>query len=349
MSSIPSNERIIWADVCRILAVFGVIVIHSSGELFYSYGKVSTDYWLSANFWDSLSRVAVPLFVMLSGSLLLKSKKILNFKVHSILKRVGRVFFPLVTWSVVYLLWLRDPSSAPINIFEWIGKFFSEPVMYHLWFVYMVIGLYIIIPILQVIFLSCENDSRLKWYLFSIWFAINSLTIYIPMPFLLHMQIQPLLEYPGYFILGGILGMSSRDILFQYHWGLLFLIGFLLTFFIVWIRTYDSGVPDELGYAYFSPNVLFSSIGAFMCIQRIRIQGVWAKIIHWLSDVSFPIYFVHIMSLEYIRYGLFGIKFSTKDFYPFFSILALAIAVFIVSLMVASVLRVIPGSRRIFG
>ena len=349
MSHALTIDRIIWADACRVLAVFGVIVLHASGEVFYGYGKVSNDYWLSANFWDSLFRVAVPLFAMLSGFLLLKSDQQLTFRLHSVVKRVGRVFIPLLTWSVIYLLWLNHAADSSINLMEWLHKFLAEPVMYHLWFVYMIVGLYILIPILQVIFHAIEADFQLAWYFFGVWFVINSLSIYVDMPFLLHMQINSLLNYPGYFILGGVLGNINKDRFSVSYLFLLWLAAFVLTFVIVWLRTYQSGIPNELGYNYFAPNVLVASIAVFLLVKKIRLQGFMVKIVHYLSDISFPVYLVHIISMEYMKYGVLGIKISTKSFHPLLSIPVMATAVFSLSLVVAFVLRLIPNSRKIFG
>ena len=60
-----------WADACRLIAMFGVILIHTAAPVFYDYRSISLDAFLTANAIDSLARVSVPLFAMLSGALLL--------------------------------------------------------------------------------------------------------------------------------------------------------------------------------------------------------------------------------------------------------------------------------------
>lgn len=64
---IAHEDRKVWADLLRVAAIFGVIVIHACGLTFYKYGNISQSDWLAINLLDSMARCSVPLFVMLSG------------------------------------------------------------------------------------------------------------------------------------------------------------------------------------------------------------------------------------------------------------------------------------------
>ena len=351
MSSVMENKRIFWADACRVLAILGVILIHSSGATFYSYGKIPIGHWLSANFIDSLARVGVPLFVMISGALLLKTAHSPTISFISIGRRIVKVLLPLIAWSMFYLWWVYfNTPSAIISPLEWLRQFLSHPVMYHLWFVYVIIGLYILLPIFQVLFKACESEPRFAGYFFAVWMVINSLSIYIPMPFIVSMQITMLFGYGGYFLLGGVLKSPNWDHVSFFKWGMLYLTGVIFTFLITWMRTRSSGVPDELGYSYFSPNVLIASVGAFMMVRKIHVPKGWeVQIVQRISDACFFIYFVHILVMEFLRHGTFGVKISTNDVHPILSIPILALATFVLSLALAVLVRLIPGSRRVFG
>ncbi|MBY0579457.1 MAG: acyltransferase family protein [Burkholderiales bacterium] len=351
MPRVITNKRIFWADACRVLAIFGVVLIHSCGAVFYNYGKIPNDYWLSANLLDSLVRVAVPLFVMISGSLLLKSADIPSVSLMNISRRIGKVLLPLIVWSMFYLWWVdHNTPGKIINPVEWLQKFLSQPVMYHLWFVHMIVGLYILLPVWQVIFKACEANAYFQWYFLVVWLVINSISVYIPMPFLVPMQMTMIFGYGGYFILGGMLNATRWINVGLLKWAMFYLTGVLATFLITWMRTSSSGVPDELAYSYFSPNVLLASIAAFMMIRKIRTPNGWGvRIVQWASDACFFVYFIHILVLEFLRYGTFGVKISTSDIHPGLSIPLLAIATFVFSMAVAGLVRLIPGSRRIFG
>lgn len=351
MSNSAVSNRMYWADACSVVAIFCVVLIHSSSEVFYSYGKISNGYWLSANILDSLARVAVPLFVMISGALLMKSGDMssINFKIIG--RRIVRVLVPLIVWSMVYLWWVDfNTPNKTINPVEWLQKFLSQPVMYHLWFVYMIIGLYIMLPIMQVIFHACENNEHFKWYLFVVWATFNSLNVYIPMPFIVPMQITMVIGYGGYFILGGLLNSSHWNHVGTFKWWMFYLIGASATFLVTWVRTNISGVPDELAYSYFSPNVFLASVGAFMLFRRMKASKDWvARLAHRISDVSFLIYFAHVLVMEFLRYGTFGVKISTSEIHPALFIPMLAFTTFLFSLVFALLIRLIPGSRRVFG
>lgn len=157
-------------------------------------------------------------------------------------------------------------------------------------------------------------------------------------------------SYAGYFIIGGLLNSSHGDHGGLFKWVMIYLVGVFATFLITWMRTANIGMPDELAYSYFSPNVLLASIGAFMLARKIPTAKHWgARIIIWVSDASFFIYFVHIIVLEFLRYGTFGIKVSTIDTHPALSIPKLAFLVFVFSVAIAWLVRWIPGSRRILG
>lgn len=88
-------NRKTWADLCRVAAIFGVVVIHACGANFYLFSKIPDSDWLSINLLDSLIRCSVPLFVMLSGALLL-SPQATPATPLQILGRIRKVAIPLL-------------------------------------------------------------------------------------------------------------------------------------------------------------------------------------------------------------------------------------------------------------
>ena len=83
-----SKENINWIFNLRIIATFAVIMLHVSSPIVVNYSNNSLSSWFVSNFFDSLSRFCVPVFVMISGALLLgKSEDIVVF----LQKRVKRI------------------------------------------------------------------------------------------------------------------------------------------------------------------------------------------------------------------------------------------------------------------
>ena len=138
------GNREIWIDWLRVAACFMVIVVHST-EPFYLGGEGSliltkTDaFW--AAFFDSFVRACVPLFVIASSYL--------QFPLHYdtgelFRRRAVRILVPFVIWSIIYALVWGSPSenlnSLMLNFNYSAG---------HLWFVYMLVGIYLIMPLLS--------------------------------------------------------------------------------------------------------------------------------------------------------------------------------------------------------
>lgn len=138
------KERIVWVDWMRVVACFMVMVVHST-EPFYLGGEgalIATKadaIW--AAFFDSIVRCCVPLFVIASS--------FLQFPLHYsagefFRKRSVRILVPFVIWSVFYAFYWGEPVS---NLKDLVFNF--NYAAGHLWFVYMLIGLYLIMPLLS--------------------------------------------------------------------------------------------------------------------------------------------------------------------------------------------------------
>lgn len=144
MNNNPSSKREVWVDWMRITACFMVFVVHST-EPFYLGGEGSLlltradMYW--ASFFDSFVRACVPLFVVASSYL--------QFPLHYsagefFRRRAARILGPFIFWTVVYaLIW-----GEPVHNFKDLLFNFNYSAG-HLWFVYMLVGLYLIMPLLS--------------------------------------------------------------------------------------------------------------------------------------------------------------------------------------------------------
>ncbi len=163
-------KREVWVDWLRVFACLLVMVVHSS-EPFYLDGYdtlILTDadlIWASAI--DSAARMSVPLFVIASSYLLFP----LRYSSGEFFKRrTVRILIPFVVWSVVYALCYGDPLT---NLSTLLLNFnFTAS---HLWFVYMLVGIYILMPILSP-WAKDVSKKELKVYL-----ALWLLTTIIPL------------------------------------------------------------------------------------------------------------------------------------------------------------------------
>ena len=140
------TERVIYLDILRIAATFAVIMIHVTGLHWMSLDLYSSD-WDIYNLFRGLSRWAVPIFVMISGSVFLCEKR--TTKYETILKKnLIRIFTAFLFWSVVYALYNYNGSISQLihDIIRGSG---------HMWFLYLIAVLYLLTPLLRWIYSSC--------------------------------------------------------------------------------------------------------------------------------------------------------------------------------------------------
>ena len=150
--------RIYSYDIMRFIAILAVIMIHTSAIFVISSDGTTADFVL-ANVLDSLSRFSVPLFLMISGALMLNEKKEIDNK--KIFRSAAGFFVLLVVWSIIYSLYdtvlLPYLSSSPISIKSAI---LSAIKGYgHLWYLYVTVGLYLITPVLRL-FVKLKNNKK---------------------------------------------------------------------------------------------------------------------------------------------------------------------------------------------
>lgn len=340
--------RLAWADVCRLIATFGVVVIHIAAPLFYNYKNTGQFDFLMATVIDSFVRVSVPLFAMLSGALLLgrDTSKALG----GVFGRVMRVAIPLALWSVIYVFWMNHWEGRPLSFFGALKQALNGPVIYHLWFVYMIIGVYLIFPIIQVLSVAMLNNKRWAAYFFGVWFAINSVTIYFPLEVVPHLTLLEFLRWPGYFLLGFYLVKSDfLDFLTARASFCLYVFASLATFLITWKLSEASGSASETAFEYTSPNVLIAAIFAFHAIKKVKLHPVLYRPVAFLSSIMFPVYLMHLLVIELIKGGMLGFTLNLASMSAFSAIFSLSLSTFAVCLILAALTRVIPYSAKLVG
>ncbi len=163
-----SNKRILWLDIVKIFACFGVIINHSLDQFFM--GLISPSRPISFFFCIiqySFARIAVPLFLMTTGVLLFEK----DYKFKDVLRRIIRILIPLIIVTIIANYKIEWVESYSIK------KFFEEPILAAYWYLYALVGLYLITPIAQKLIKTFEKKDFI--YLFIICFIIPGIINYL--------------------------------------------------------------------------------------------------------------------------------------------------------------------------
>jgi surface polysaccharide O-acyltransferase-like enzyme len=348
MTQQQDSGRFAWADVCRLIAMLGVVIIHVTAPIFYNYKNISEHDFLVATALDSLVRVSVPFFAMLSGALLLGRD--MSKGLGGVVRRVMKVAIPLAFWSVLYMFWMNYWEGKPLSVVSALQNALRGPVIYHLWFVYMIIGVYILLPILQVLSVAMLANKRWAAYFFGVWFCVNSITIYFPLEIVPHLNLLDFLRWPGYFLLGFYLLRS--DILDRVSVAvslIVFFLASLVTFLITWKMSVWSGNAVETAFEYCSPNVMIAAVAAFHAISKLRLHRVLIRPAEFLSNIVFLVYLMHLLVIELVKGGMFGFHLNLVELSSFWTIISLSLTTFIISIGLACLIRIIPRSSMLFG
>src|ERR1035437_5480557 len=206
----PGN--IDWINNLRLIALYAVIILHSTSLLLAQYGKVPMTDWWTADFLNALVRFAVPVFVMITGALLLHRE----YEIGDFLKkRLIRVVLPFLFWSLVYVWysWYNEEivfgGNAWANIKQ-VLHLLKYGSSYHLWYVYMLIGLYFFIPVIGK-FVRNATEKEILYFL-AVWFAVMLIT----QPYLSRYNPSVDMHYfagfAGYLVLGHYLAFKDFNV-----------------------------------------------------------------------------------------------------------------------------------------
>ena len=336
MSDFKVKEDTSWLDNLRVLATISVILLHVAAPFLYKFTKISGFNWWTANIYDSLVRFCVPIFVMITGALLLPKDYQLN---DYLKKRVARIIFPFLFWITVYslhILFTIKGFDLPLfKLFTISSSTIGYKTTYHFWYIYMIIGIYLFIPIISKWVRNATANEII--YFLSLWFIGIIITLPIVKNYIPNFNLSYFGGFIGYVVLGYYL--SVRNFENVKHIKLIsfsiFAFGVLLTIFgTYFVSIYNGKFTIDL-YTYFSPNVILAAVGLFLMFKHINITNPTLKSIRkFLNKHSFGIYFIHILVLYYLnKLGLNGAAFGPILGIPITTIVCLAISSLLVLLL----------------
>jgi surface polysaccharide O-acyltransferase-like enzyme len=294
------DGRISWL---RIVACYLTILLHIAAP----HAELQTSGWTVAILIDSLTRVCVPIFFMISGATLLTKSEPLGEFFH---KRLLRIVPPLLFWSTVYLLGAVFVGTVnrplPSGFVDGAVAVIKGPVSSHLWYLYAILGMYTAIPMLRRFY---QNATQMeKFWALGAWFigsaclpmlnsAMAPTTCADPhaSTFDASYQLTIYANYLGYFLLGAIVaeGGGNRRV------GILaFIIGSMATFSgVMWHSKMANG-PCLIFLSYTSPFVVMAAAGMFAFIYSWRKEH--STTVKRAAECTLGIYCIHYIFIREI-------------------------------------------------
>lgn len=322
--SIESNsDRVYYFDFIRAFAIFGVLACHCFAGLVQNVDIFNTRLWYYSLFLNSLRDVSVPLFVCLSGALLINKKTdLLTF----IKKRFNKVVVPYIFWLCVFIVFESTFIIGGFSKDFLIGTLSFPPVgnAVYLWFVQMILLIYVLIIILNLLIQFRPYFLKLG-LIASILFVI-----------LLNFNFIPRFSKPYsyfYFIIYAIFGYYLSTYDFQENKiAKIFKINnekLVLIFFVASILLYLAEIfltaSSSISLNEYSPISQYGFLNIFLVISVFLFfryfsesQGKFNKLFNHITN---NIAGRFIFSISFCSYGIYLCHIIVKDFLTSLSII----------------------------
>lgn len=304
------SARVLYLDVLKVTAIFFVVLLHASAPFVASQTPGSAPWWVG-NLYDSLSRFCVPVFVMVTGALLLAGPRQESVPLF-LRKRLPRVLIPFFFWEVTHYFFRLHANGDRFEASGFIGEIVQGegphlPVI--LWFVPMLVGLYLAIPFVKP-FIDRASDRAVLFFLF-LWVTFSVLNpllerflgagINIPDPMFT--------RFLGYLVLGHFLHerfhVAGRGRVIGFS-SLLFVASAALTASGTAMMSTAGGRFDEFLYSYHSPNVVLMSVAVFLFAKGlfameggIVLPTAIRDVIQAGTALVFGVYLTHLWLIPY--------------------------------------------------
>ena len=346
MEKTVNKKRLIYLDILNIIAILCVIAMHCNGVV-HSYS--TQRWWRTSLIVECVAYFAVPLFLMISGANLFAYRKKYDTKTF-FKKRFCKVLIPFIFWAFVMFIWknyIEEISLANMNFLDLISAFFQSKEEYTYYFLFLILGIYLTLPILSN--LADDKYRKSLWYAVAVYFLFNAILPNILGTVGVYYNTDlgiAITGYMMYVILGYLLSTGEVDKKYRIIIYVSAIVAVLYRYFMTLIFSNQIGKIDNRtwGYTQFHVYILTSAI--FLFVKNLRLDDKInsekiKNIISKISSCSFGIYLIHLIVRFYIC-KVFNINILSWEWRALGFIL-----VYIVSLGIVYLLKKIPIVRKI--
>lgn len=350
-----TQKRNVSLDLLRIFAIFLVAFNHSEENGFWLYAQYEPStirFWFYM-FCSIFCKAGVPLFLMVSGAVMLDRKPDSMKKLWG--QRIARMIIVLLLFSFLYYALKARNAGETIQLASFLKATYGGPQFGHLWYLYIYIAYLICLPFLQsmvqnldnhffgyMVILSILFDGILPIFECLVW--NNEVTLYRMSPWILtNIILYPMLGY--YFFHKAETTKWQNGKILGALWGLSFL-AVALSAVITWCSgSKFGGFHTERFFQLF---IIVPCIAIMVSVKQIgNREDRIGKVIGQLGMCTFGVYLIHYSALNNsIVYGVRNMLVG-YGFPPLLTMLMLCVIVLVACYGVIYVLRCIPFVRKI--
>ena len=339
------KKRSVELDILRFLALLFVVCLHVSSSEWGRMPIISSE-WLQNTIWRATWMV--PIFVMISGRFFLDSSKQITIK-RMYTHYIKRIVIAFVFWSAIYQVYYFLWGISQGNAQNW-KSYVTEFLLgaYHMWYLFMLVGLYMITPILRKI----TEDKKLLQYFLLIAFIFHVVVYFgkeIPVfgnivsTIMDKMSLEFFSGFVIYYLAGYYLckyGVSKKNEIAIYIVGIILLIMSRVGDIVL---SANQNTCIEYFTNYKSPATMVYSSAIFLFfvkrISRCNFSARTGKIFKFLTDYGFGAYLSHALIIE-LLISVMGLNITMLP--PIIMIPILTLFATILSITLAFLLRRIP-------
>jgi len=326
-------------DLLRILCSIAVIVIHVSATYKSSYTDTENPYKIhivTTLIYNTLSRFAVPCFMMLSGAFLLSNDKNKNYK-YFYRKTIISIGIPTLVFSIAYFLYREGLTIAKIILKEDSYLLVLEPIkyfiigepFYHMWYLYTLIGVYILLPFLIKLKdgIGEKNFKYVSW----IYLIIATCSAFTS-TYMLNWSISKTVCYigfvfAGYQIRNNVKVKNNLKGILLIFGSVILLLGLTYIQYNHTIRGLSEADEKYTIVGNFNPIVVIASLLIFAGFSNLSIKS---KVFNKLANYTFTIYLFHAGIWHFGSFVFFNVIMGKKTD-PIITIPISVVLVFIIS------------------
>lgn len=341
-------------DLIRTVAIVGVILLHAANDLtVQQMGQLEIVRWVTVDIYQSLGRIGVPLFVMLTGVLLLQPSKNESISVF-FKKRWSRLGLPFIFWGAAYFAYDFFVLHQAITTNAIIQGILTGPY-YHFWYLYMLFGLYLLTPILRI--LLAHSDNKIMKYFTILWFLGASIIPFAGLLTTYHLDsnVLTITGMVGYFVLGVFLltVKISRSVAL-----IIMSVGIALTVIGTYVLAATIGGGTMFFFQeYLSPTMVLASVMLFLLLTTIKPPEVNGKItisrgnkiLKIISQNTLPIFLFHVMVLESLQAGYFGFAINGNTVNSIIGVPLMTAITLLICLAIIIPLKKVPLIKQLIG